>query len=192
MVTSVAFYLALVAAVAGERLVELWLSARNGRRLRARGAVEYGRGHYPAMVVVQTLFLASSAGEVLLLDRPFPGAIGYVMLGGVLGAQALRYWAVLTLGERWTTRILVLPDRPPIVRGPYRFLRHPNYLAVVIETLCLPLVHGGWLTAILFTSVNALLLRIRINAEERALGEGYARAFANRRRLWPRLHPVSP
>jgi methyltransferase len=186
MVT-VVWYLVLLAAVACERIGELVLSARNVRRALARGAVEHGSAHYPAMVVVHALFLPACAAEVLLLHRRFPGALGIVMLVCVLAAEGLRWWAVLTLGDRWSTRILVFPTKAPVTSGPYRYLRHPNYLAVVIEMACLPLVHGAFLTAIVFSLANVALLSVRIRDEERALGDSYARAFARTRRLWPRV-----
>jgi methyltransferase len=110
-----------------------------------------------------------------------------VGLAGTIAGQALRYWAVLTLGERWNTRIIVIPEAPPIADGPYRYLRHPNYLAVVLELACIPLIRGLWFTAIGFSLANALMLSIRIPAEERALGTDYARTFASRRRFVPRL-----
>jgi methyltransferase len=186
MVTAV-LYLALLGAVAVERLIELAVSARHVRSALARGAIEHGRAHYPAMVAVHALFLPACAAEVLLLHRPFPGWLGLAMLVCVISAQALRWWAVLTLGDRWSTRILVFPGRPPVTSGPYRYLRHPNYLAVVIEMACLPLVHGAVATALLFSLLNAALLSVRIRDEERALGGAYARTFARTRRLWPRV-----
>ncbi len=102
-----------------------------------------------------------------------------------LGAQALRWWAIATLGERWSTRILVVPGEPPVIRGPYRWLRHPNYLAVILEMALVPLAWGAWRIAVVFSLGNALLLALRIPAEERALGNAWAIAFAGRPRLLP-------
>ena len=163
------FYLGLVLLVAFQRLTELRLAKRNERLARAAGAVELGAGHFPWMVTIHTLFLVSCVAEVFLLDRPFaPRAAGAMLL--LLGlATALRYWAISTLGERWTTRILVRPGVPLVTGGPYRFLRHPNYLAVVIEIAALPLVHGAWLTAVVFSAANAVLLTVRVRAENEAL-----------------------
>ena len=96
-----------------------------------------------------------------------PARVLLLLLLGV--ATALRYWTISTLGERWTTRVLVRPGMPLISGGPYRFLRHPNYLAVVIEIVALPLVHGAWLTAVVFSVANAVLLAVRIRAENAAL-----------------------
>jgi methyltransferase len=134
------------------------------------------------MAIFHALFPLACALEVILLERAFPGAWGVAALSLALGAQALRWWAVTTLGRFWNVRILVHPGGQAITTGPYRFMRHPNYLAVVIEMAAVPLIHGAWITAILFSIGNALLLRLRIPAEERALGDGYARAFAGRSR----------
>jgi methyltransferase len=137
------------------------------------------------MVVVHTLFPFACVGEVLILKRPFPGALGLAALAVSLGAQALRWWAITTLGWRWNTRIIVVPGSSPVTGGPYRFLRHPNYLAVILEMASIPLVHGAWLTALVFSALNAVLLAVRIPAEERALGQPYAEAFEGRSRLLP-------
>jgi len=188
MVTSVQLYLGLLALVALERGVELVVSARNARLARARGGVETGQGHYPVMAVFHGLFLVACAGEVVLLRRPFPGALGWAALTAVLGAQALRYWAIATLGWRWNTRIVVLPGAAPVTAGPYRWVRHPNYVAVIAEMVALPLVHGAWLTALVFSLGNAWLLRVRIRAEEEALGEPWRHAFAGRPRFVPGGH----
>ena len=113
----------------------------------------------------------------MILQRPFPGAWGWLAFIGAIGAQGLRYWAIATLGERWNTRVIVIPGGSPVTRGPYRFVRHPNYVAVIIEMACVPLIHGAWLTAVVFSVANALLLRVRISVEEHALGAAYAQAF---------------
>ena len=183
---SVALFLGLLAAVVVERLLELRLSKRNARLAFEAGAVEVGQRHYRVMVVVHSAFLLCSALEVVLLRRPFPGLVGLVALAAVAAAQALRYWAVATLGTRWNVRVIALPNAPPVTGGPYRFVRHPNYVAVALEILALPLVHGAWLTAIAFSAANALLLWVRIRAEEEALGALYREAFAGRPRFVPR------
>ena len=138
MVTSVGLYLGLLALVALERGVELVLSARNARIARARGGVETGQGHFPVMAAFHGAFLVACGLEVVLLRRPFPGAVGWIALAGVLAAQALRYWAIATLGWRWNTRIVVVPGAAPVTGGPYRFVRHPNYVAVIAEMVALP------------------------------------------------------
>jgi methyltransferase len=188
MVTATqAVFLGFMGLLVGERLVELWLSKRNAARAFARGGVETGQGHYRVMVAFHTLFLFACVAEVFLLARPFPGAWGWGALAAALAAQGLRYWAIATLGERWNSRIIVLPEAPPVTGGPYRYLRHPNYVAVVLELLVVPLIHGAWLTAAVFTVGNAALLFVRIRAEEAALGEAYARAFAHHPRFVPEV-----
>lgn len=167
-------YLALLVA---ERAVELVVSSRNARRELAAGAVEAGRGHYPAMVLFHAAFLLACLAEPLLLPRPWPAAASLAALAAALLAQGLRWWAVASLSGRWTTRIVVRPGAAPVVRGPYRWLAHPNYLAVALELLSVPLIGGALLTAAAATVGNAALLAVRIPAEERALGEAWARAF---------------
>ena len=161
-------YIVLIAALAAERLFELWLSRRNARVQRARGAVEAGAAHFPLMALIHTLFLGSCLVEGL--QRPFPGTLGWIALVGAAGAQALRYWAIATLGPRWNVRVLVVPGDAPITKGPYQYLHHPNYVAVAAEMLCVPLIHGAWITAIVFSTLNAAILAVRIRVEDRALG----------------------
>jgi len=170
MVTSVEVYLALIGLVACQRLAELRLSRANLRKALARGAVEYGRGHFPVMAALHAAFLCSCALEVVLLHRPFPGAVGWAALALFALAQGLRYWAIASLGDRWNVRVIVVPGEALVVRGPYRYVRHPNYIAVAVEVATLPLVHGAYLTAVAFSALNAALLRVRIRTEEAALG----------------------
>ncbi len=151
-----------------QRLSELYISSRNTRALLARGAVEHGQRHYPWIVVMHVLFPIALTAEVLLL-RTGPGALGLLWLALWLAAQLLRWSTMQALGERWTTRVLVLPGVPLVTSGPYRWLRHPNYVAVVIELLAAPLMFGAWRTALLFSAANALALTVRIRCEERAL-----------------------
>jgi methyltransferase len=188
MVTRHALFFGFMGLLALERGLELVLSRRNAQRAFARGGVETGQGHYRVMVVFHTLFLAACVLEVLWLRRPFPGALGWAALAGALLAQGLRYWAIATLGERWNSRIIVVPGLAPVTGGPYRLLRHPNYVAVILELLCVPLIHGAWLTALVFTLGNALLLRVRIRAEEAALGAPWRQAFEGRPRFLPEVH----
>ena len=152
-----------------ERIFEMLLSRRNARQAKALGAIEVGQSHYPLMVLLPGAFFASMLLEVGLLRRPLvaPVAIGCCVFLAL--AMALRYWAIASLGGRWNTRVIVLPGADAIRRGPYRLIKHPNYLAVVIEIAALPLVHGAFLTALSFSVLNALLLRRRIRVEEDAL-----------------------
>ena len=187
MVSTLGGYLGFLGLLGAERLVELVLSKRNAARAFARGGVETGQAHYRVMVVLHSLFLGACVAEVVGLSRPFPGALGYGALGVALVAQALRYWAIASLGDRWNTRIIVVPGLEPVTRGPYRFLRHPNYVAVVLELAAVPLIHGAWVTALVFSLANALLLRVRIHAEEEALGALYAEAFSDKPRFIPEV-----
>lgn len=152
-----------------QRLLELKLSWRNERRLRARGAVERGRDHYPFMVALHALWLVSTAAEG---RRRKPGSkLGRYALAAFLAVQPLRYWTIASLGENWNTRILVVPGERLIRRGPYRYIKHPNYLVVATEVLAFPLVFGARKTALVFSILNAALLADRIREEERALKE---------------------
>ena len=168
--TSDELYVGLVLLVGLERLVELVVSERNRRGSLARGGVETGARHYPAMVALHVGLLVGCVVEVTVADRPFLPWLGWPMLALVIASQVLRWWCIGTLGRQWCTRVIVVPGLPAVTGGPYRWLRHPNYLAVVVEGFALPLVHTAWVTALLFTVANALLLRIRIATEERALG----------------------
>ena len=162
----------VMVATAVERVAELVVSSRNARWALGAGGVEHGAGHYPAMVVLHSALLLGAVAEVLAADRPFVPALGWTALAVVVGAQVLRWWCITTLGRRWSTRVIVLPGKQLIVDGPYRRLRHPNYVAVALEGLALPLVHSAWVTALVFTALNAvLLLGFRIPTEERALAE---------------------
>lgn len=185
MVSSVTLYLALIAATYGERVLELAVSGRNARRLLSAGGVEVGRRHYRVMVAFHASFPAACAIEVVFLRRPFPALLGWLALALVLAAHAVRWWCILTLAGGWTTRVIVVPGASPVTRGPYRWIRHPNYLAVIAEIAALPLVHGAWLVALAGTAVNAAILNVRIRAEERALGVQWRAAFAQRPRFLP-------
>ena len=190
MGTTEVLYLALVAIVASARIAELGLAKRNAAAMLARGGVELGRGHYPAMVALHTAFLIACPVEVVLLERPFSPLLGAVMLGLLIAAMALRTWAIRSLGGHWTTRIVLVPDTPVVRRGPYRLLRHPNYLAVIVELFALPLVHGAWSTAAVVGVLNAWLLTVRIRTEEAALARqtDYGQVFEG----VPRFTPGSP
>ena len=163
------WYALLIAVVACERLAELVIARRNLAWSLERGGVEVGAGHYPVMVVLHTAFLVGCLAEVILLDRPFLPALGWSMLAIVVAAQVLRWWCITTLGPRWNTRVVVIPGAPRINGGPYRLFSHPNYVAVVAEGIALPLVHTAWITALVFTILNAALLTRRITTENGAL-----------------------
>ncbi|MFS8096969.1 isoprenylcysteine carboxyl methyltransferase family protein [Lentzea alba] len=163
------WYSVLVGLVALERLAELVVAKRNLAWSLARGGRETGFAHYPFMVVLHTGLLAGCLLEVWLADRDFTPLIGWPMLALVVLSQALRWWCIRVLGRQWNTRIVVVPGLPLVTGGPYRLFPHPNYVAVVVEGFALPLVHNAWLTALVFTVLNAVLLTVRIRAENSAL-----------------------
>lgn len=167
--SSEAWFTVLVLAVALERLAELVVSRRNAAWSRSQGSVETGQRHYPVMVALHSGLLVGALLEVWLRRPDFRPALGWPMLALVVASQALRWWCIATLGRRWNTRVIVMPGAPPVRRGPYRFLAHPNYLAVVVEGAALPLVHTAWVTALLFTVGNAALLWVRLRVENAAL-----------------------
>jgi methyltransferase len=162
-------YIALIAAVAVERVAELVVSKRNLAWSRERGGTEFGAGHYPIMVVLHTALLVGCIVEVVALHRPFIPSLGWPMLAVVVATQVLRWWCITTLGHHWNTRVVVIPGAQRVTGGPYRFIPHPNYVVVVVEGVALPLVHTAWITAIVFTVLNAALLRTRLRVENAAL-----------------------
>jgi methyltransferase len=164
LASPVGISVALLVFVTAQRLLELAVSKRNTAELMARGAVEHGAGHYPAMVALHTAWLA---GLWLLAAGIEPN----LWLAGLyLLIQAFRIWTLASLGRRWTTRIVVVPGETLVARGPYRFMRHPNYAVVVAEMLVLPLVFGLHAYAMIFSLLNAVVLAVRIRAENEALG----------------------
>jgi methyltransferase len=166
---TVVAYVALIVAVALERVAELVVSKRNLAWSRERGGTEFGAGHYPVMVVLHSALLVGCVVEVVALHRPFLPVLGWSMFAVVIATQVLRWWCITTLGQQWNTRVVVIPGAERVTGGPYRLLPHPNYLVVVIEGIALPLVHTAWLTAIVFTVLNAALLRTRLRVENEAL-----------------------
>src|SRR5262245_49550051 len=163
------WYAILIGAIAVERLAEMVVAERNRTWSRKRGGVEFGARHYPAMVVLHVALLAGCLLEPLLFDRPFIPVLGWSMLAIVVAAQGLRWWCISTLGQQWNTRVVVIPGAERVTGGPYRFFSHPNYVAVVVEGIALPLVHTAWVTAVVFTALNAFVLRTRIGVENTAL-----------------------
>ena len=154
---------AILGLVTLQRLGELWLSNRNTRALLAAGAREHGRAHYPLLVGLHVAWLAALWWLAPSREVAWPLVAAYALL------QLGRAWAIGSLGRRWTTRIIVLPDAPLVRSGPYRFVRHPNYVIVSLEVALLPLAFGLWQVALAFTLLNAAVLAVRIRAEDRAL-----------------------
>jgi len=194
MVISESAYLVLLLLIVAERFFELFISRRNARIAFAKGGLEVGRGHYRVMVAMHSLFLFSCAFESILDAHDDWPVVSVLALISTFAAEFLRYGAVVTLGEYWNTRIIVRPDVTPVTRGLYRWMRHPNYVAVIVEIAALPLIRACWVTAIIFTLANAWILWIRIPQEENALGENYAAAFSGVARFFPshRAKPTTP
>jgi methyltransferase len=163
------WYVLLVGTVALERLAELVVAERNRGWSRAHGGVEFGARHYPPMVMLQMGLLVGCPVEAIAWQRPFIPSLGWLMLAVVLAAQSLRWWCIATLGRQWNTRVIVVPGAGRVTSGPYRFLSHPNYVAVIAEGVALPLVHTAWMTALVFSALNAVLLTTRIKVENAAL-----------------------
>ncbi len=165
MIASVA---AVFVAVVVQRMLELRVARRNAAAARARGATEFGAAHYPLFFALHGAWMIAWPAEAITRDaRP---AAWTLWLFAVVAAQVLRYWAITSLGGRWNTRILVVPGDVPLQAGPYRWIGHPNYVAVVIELAAVPLMFGAWTTAASASIANlALLLGVRIPAEKSAL-----------------------
>lgn len=159
---------AFLAVVAAQRVGEVVLSARNSRRLLERGARESCARHLPYLVALHVAFPLALAADVVL-GGARPGALAPLWLGAWLAAQALRYASIRALGERWSMRVLVLPGVPLVRSGPYRWFRHPNYLAVTIELAAGPLVFGAWRTALVLSLAHLLVQVPRMRCEEHAL-----------------------
>ncbi|OEH85334.1 hypothetical protein BHU72_04360 [Desulfuribacillus stibiiarsenatis] len=163
------FFLCLFLFVVLQRLAELQLAKRNERWMLSQGAEESGQSHYPYIVALHVLFLASYFVEVMSTGaQRITG--WWIPFSAFMLAQALRVWTLRSLGKYWNTKILVLPSATLVSRGPYKYIRHPNYLIVALEILALPMIFGAFYTAAIFTISNAaLLLFIRIPEEEKAL-----------------------
>jgi methyltransferase len=155
---------AIVAAVALQRLGELFLSKRNGARLLAEGGREIGRGHYPVMIAIHVAWLVT-----LFALAPAREAIVWPLIAAYLVVQIGRIWVIHSLGRYWTTRVIDMPDAPLVRRGPYRWIKHPNYLVVTLEVAILPLAFGLWQVAALFSVLNVLILWQRLRVENAAL-----------------------
>ncbi len=156
----------ILAAVLLQRLAELWIAKRNTKRLLDEGAIERGAEHYPLLVMLHAAWLAA-----LVYFTPPGTPVDFAWLAVFIGLQAARVWVMTSLGRYWTTRIISAPGAPLVRRGPYRYVRHPNYLVVAGEIAVLPLVFGLWQVALIFSVLNALVLRERIRVENEALAE---------------------
>ncbi len=184
---SVAWYLVLCGAVGAGRLIEMVLSRRHQRALAQQGAPLLPERAFLAMVALHTGVIAGAAIEVVALHRPFVPALGLPALIALGLANLLRWWVIATLGVHWNVRVVRSTELGIVTGGPYRYIRHPNYVAVFVELAALPLVHGAVITALAGALLHVLVLGRRIALEESVLmaDEGYRRAFAQKPRFLP-------
>ena len=172
LTVSVMLFIGLILATGAERIYELVVSTRNAKLAFKSGGIEYGHGHLPFMIALHTGLLAGAIIEVVFFDRQFLGSPGWIFLAIAIGCQSARYWFIWALGSQWNTRVIVIPGAQLVRKGPYSlpWLRHPNYWVVAIEGIALPMVHSAWITATIFTALNAaLLLGFRLPTENKAL-----------------------
>ena len=163
-----AFTLLLV-LVAIERIIELVISKRNLQWSFAQGGIEFGRSHYKYMVIIHLFLLVGSLIEVWVTKPDLNPALSWSAFSLALASQGLRWWCIATLGQRWNTLVVIIPGMPAITSGPYKWFKHPNYVAVVIEGLALPLVGFAWRTALIFSILNFFVLKARLKSENAAL-----------------------
>lgn len=159
----------LLVLVSFERLAELVISKRNLTWSFEQGGTEFGRSHYKYMVVIHIGLLVGSLIEVWVVRPEMHPLLSWGMFALALGSQALRWWCISTLGKRWNTLVVIIPGLPVITNGPYRWFKHPNYVAVVVEGFALPLVGIAWRTALIFTILNTFVLKSRLKSENAAL-----------------------
>lgn len=171
-----------------QRIIELIIAKRNENWMKRQGALEFGAMHYRFIVLMHLLFFICFFFEKLLLNHGL-SSIWPILLTGFVLTQFLRVWIIISLGRYWNTKIIVLPDAAVVRRGPYRFIKHPNYLVVSIEIIVIPLLYNAYYTAVLFTIFNLIMLSIRIPREEQALGSvtEYNGAFQDCPRLIPKI-----
>ncbi|KIY22231.1 isoprenylcysteine carboxyl methyltransferase family protein [Mesobacillus subterraneus] len=181
------FYL-FVGIIVFQRITELLIARRNESWMKSQGAIEFGQGHYPAMVAIHTGFFLVFIAEVTLLNKQLSD-YWPVLLTLFLFTQGMRIWALSSLGRFWNTKIIIVPGAQVVKKGPYKIIKHPNYLIVALEFMVIPLMFKAYITMALFTLLNILILSIRIPIEERALKEctKYEAVFSNHGRFLPNL-----
>ncbi|MGZ4159476.1 MAG: isoprenylcysteine carboxyl methyltransferase family protein [Neobacillus sp.] len=181
-------FLAFLAIIIVQRIIELFIARRNEKWMKQRGAIEFGRKHYRYIVWMHMLFFISLCLEKILFNREL-SYIWPVLVLIFSIAQIIRIWAIFSLGKYWNTKIIVLPNAGVVRKGPYRYIKHPNYFVVSIELTVVPLLFGAYITAVLFTFLNFIMLSIRIPEEEVALKKltEYEGIFQNCNRFLPKL-----
>jgi len=190
---SVYLFLALLVAVGVGRLLEMRVSRRHQQAMSTRGIEIKREPVFGFMVALHTGVLVAAAAEVIFLERPFVPAIGWPALALVVLANLLRWWVIATLGPHWNVRVMGSMSMGVVSTGPFRYVRHPNYVAVFVELAALPLVHFAWLTALGASILHVLILRRRIALEEQVLlaDEGYRAAMGGKPRFVPIPWPTS-
>ncbi|WP_100402505.1 isoprenylcysteine carboxyl methyltransferase family protein [Bacillus sp. FJAT-42315] len=175
------FFYAFIILVAAQRLVELLYAKRNEKWMKAKGAEEFGQGHYPFMVLMHITFFVALMVEVSI-KQPTIHPLWPLLLVLFLGLQWMRVWTIRTLGRYWNTKIIVLKGEKVVVKGPFRLLKHPNYFVVTTELIVIPLMFQAYWTLMIYFFLNQLILMIRLNEEEKALEQltNYEEAFAKR------------
>lgn len=181
-------FLFFIGFIIFQRITELVIAKRNEKWMKSQGAIEFGRGHYPAMVAIHTAFFLSFILEVIYFQKDL-SAYWPLLFTVFLITQAMRVWALTSLGRFWNTKIIILPGAEVIKKGPYKLIKHPNYLIVAVELIVIPLIFNAFVTMIAFTLLNIMILSIRIPAEERALKEltAYEHKFSQQGRFLPNL-----
>ena len=169
MVDGSTIYAVVIGLTIIERICELVVARRNAAWSFSKGGVEFGQSHYPWMVSMHVSFLICCVLEPIVFHRPFVFEVAGPLLVVAVLCQLLRWWVIVTLGRRWNTRVIVVPGLERVTTGPFRFFSHPNYLAVVIETAVLPMIHTSWCTAVVFSILNAFVLWGRVHCENSAL-----------------------
>jgi methyltransferase len=181
------FYFFIIVIV-GQRIIELVIAKRNEKWMKGQGAVEFGKGHYPYIVLMHAMFFISLFSEVFFGSKALSPLWPWLLAVFVL-TQAVRVWALASLGKYWNTKIIVLPNANIIKKGPYQLIQHPNYLVVTIELIIIPMMFEAYATSILFTLLNVVILSIRIPAEEKALKQltEYEGTLGDRNRFVPKM-----
>ncbi|MEI1421802.1 isoprenylcysteine carboxyl methyltransferase family protein [Bacillus cabrialesii] len=163
------FWLLIVILIA-QRAAEMAVARQNEQKVKQQGAIEFGESHYPYIIIMHILFFLSLIAEVLLMNKQ-PSSWWIGIAATIVSVQAVRYWALCSLGAYWNTKILVIPGAELVKKGPYKWMKHPNYTVVILEILLIPLLYQAYITMCLFSVVNAVLLTVRIRTEDKALEE---------------------
>ncbi|MED2968441.1 hypothetical protein ES066_01485 [Bacillus subtilis] len=160
----------LIAILIVQRAAEMAVARQNEQKVKKQGAIEFGESHYPYIITMHILFFLSLMAEVLLMNKQ-PSSWWLGIAAVILSVQIVRYWALCSLGAYWNTKILVVPGVELVKKGPYKWMKHPNYAVVILEILLIPLLYQAYVTMCLFSIFNAVLLSVRIRAEDKALQE---------------------